>query len=308
LRSYLKININKKVLSKMKNFNRSNFPINLMLLACLSIFLFSCCKKDDPPPVIPLEISQDIKDLIYFKGDEKASAVLINAQSGPDTLLSTGEVDQIFNDYGATDLLIVNVHQAQTLNPGILHGNDMTLGEAVNFNAESIETLYQVIEYFKEQGRTVYVLGASFGAFISQELIAKKGIDAADKYLIMIGRLDMNDIMWQGLAEGRYGYFEDGITPILDSEPTTDVIDRNLGKIAAGLGMNRYTQRFAAIEDLSKVTYIYGSTDHLVGRLTAEEVAFLESKNANIIAGSGGHDDTYEDFLTQGLNEAFGIE
>jgi hypothetical protein len=255
-----------------------------------------------------IELSEEIKDLIYFKGNEKASVVLINAQSGPDTLLSTDEVDYIFENFNTENLLVVNVHQVQTLNPSILEDNDITLNQAVRFNEESIETLYQVIDYFKKQGRTVYVLGVSFGAFITQELIAEKGIDAADKYLIMIGRLDINEVMWQSLAEGKFGYFENGITPILDEEPAMDVMERNLGRIAAGLGMNRYTQQLDAIEDLSKVTYVYGSTDQFVGSLSAEEVAFLESKNANIIQGSGGHDETFIDFLPQSFKETFGIE
>ena len=291
----------------MTNSKRFNFTANLLLIACFLIFI-AACSKDDQPPMTTNEISQEIKDLIYFKGNENASVVLINAQSGPDILLSTEVVDLVFENMDMTNLLAVNVHQAQTLNPSLVEGNDITLDQAVNYNAESIETLDQVIKYFKGQGRTVYILGASFGAFISQELIAKKGINVADKYLMMIGRLDMNDIMWQALVEGKFGYFENGITPILDSEPAMDVVERNIGKIAAGLGMNRYTQQLNTIEDLSKLTYVYGTKDELVGSLTAEEIEFLESKNATIIEGSGGHDDTFTDFFTQGLKEAFGIE
>jgi len=74
------------------------------------------------------------------------------------------------------------------------------------------------------------------------------------------------------------------------------------------LGRNRYTQQLSSVEDLSNLTYIYGATDQFVGRLTAEEVAFLESKNANVIEGSGDHDGTYDDFLAQGMSETFGIE
>jgi len=296
----------------MTNIKRFNLATNLMVVICLSIFISSCSKDDDqishPPPMPIKEISQEIKDLIYFRGEEDASIVVINAQGGPDISLSMEEVDFIFESVDTTDLLAVNVHQAQTLNPSIVEGDDITFGQAVNYNAESIETLHQVVKYFKDQDRKVYILGVSFGAFVVQELIAEKGIDVADKYLIMIGRLDMNDIMWLGLAEGRFGYFENGITPIVDQDPVMDVSDRNIGRIAAALGINRYTQKLNSIEDLSNLTYVYGATDELVGSLTAEEIEFLESKNANIIAGSGGHDDTFIDFFAQGLKDAFGIE
>lgn len=268
--------------------------------------LFMSCGSDDT--VTPLEISQEIKDLIYFKGNENAPVVLINTQGGPGTELGTGEIDEIFQIFNTTDLLAVNVHQTQTLNPSLFLEDDITFDQAINYDAESVEMLYKVVKYFKDQGRTVYVLGISFGAFMAQELIAKKGIDVADKYLIMVGRLDMDDVVWQALSEGRLGYFENGITPIIEQEVGTDVTDRNLDKLAAGLGMNRYTQTLLTFEDLSKITYVYGKTDQAVGTLTDIEIEFLESKNVNIIAGSGDHDETIFNFLEQGFNEAFGIQ
>jgi len=85
-----------------------------------------------PEPL--LEISEEFKNLIYYKGDEKASKVLINAQGGPDTELSTGEVDFLFENFDTTDLLLVNVHQAQTLNPSIVEGNDITIEQAINLS------------------------------------------------------------------------------------------------------------------------------------------------------------------------------
>lgn len=275
-----------------------------LILSCF----FMSCSSDDTIGII--EISQEIKDLIYFTGDQKASTVLINAQSGPGLEFDTKEIDQGFAGFNTSDILLVNVHQVQTLTPSLFTGDDITLDQAINFNAESIEMLYKVVKYFKDQGRTVYVLGISFGAFVVQELIAKQGIDAADKYLIMVGRLDINDVIWQGISEGRGGYFEDGINPIVDDEVATDIsiTDRNLDKLTAGLGMNRYTELLNKFQDLSKITYIYGETDQFVGRLTNAEVEFLQSKNVNVIAGSGGHDDTIKRFSAQGLSEAFGIE
>ncbi len=268
--------------------------------------LFMSCSSDDANN--PIGISQEIKELIYFKGDENASTVLINAQSGPDTKLSTGEVDEIFQSFDTTDLLAVNVHQGQTLNPNQFEANDITFDQAIDLNTESVEILAKVVKYFKDQGRTVYVLGISFGAFIAQDLIAKKGADAADKYLIMVGRLDMNAIMWEAFSEGRLGYFENGINPIVENEVEAEVIDRNLNKLAAGLAMNRYTELLNKFEDLSNITYVYGETDEAVGRLTDSEVEFLQSKNVNLLTGNGGHDDTIDNFVVQGFNEAFGIQ
>jgi len=279
----------------------------LVLITFFTVIAFSCSNDDDNPPTND-GISQEIKDLIYFRGDENASTVLITVAGGPSTELAEDIVDQVVSAFNTTDILTINVHQAQTLNPSILEDNDITLEQSVNFNAESIETLYDVIKYFKDEGRTIYIAGISFGAFITQELIAAKGIDVADKYLIMTGRLDINDIFWQGLAEGKSGSFENGVNPIIDEEPFAQVFQRNEAKLFAGLAMNRYTEHFNTIESLSNITYIYGATDEAVGSLTDEEVAFLNSKNANILTGNGGHDEPFEGFVEQGFSEAFGIE
>ncbi|WP_298475564.1 hypothetical protein [uncultured Maribacter sp.] len=297
----------KKVFLKKTRSNYYSIPF-IILITILSIFIASCSKNDDQPPVVITKISEDIKELIYFQGDEKASTVLINVQEGPDTKLDASIVDLIFNNTNATDLLVANVHQAQTLDSTIVKGNDITLEQAITYSAKSIETLDQVLSYFKGQGRTVYVFGNSFGAFMTQELIAKKGINSADKYLIMTGRLDINDVIWQALAEGNNGYFESGVTPIIDAELVTDIKEKNLNKMTAALGKNRYTQLLNTIEDLSKVTYIYGKNDQAVGSLTAEEVQFLESKNATVISGNGGHGETFFEFVVQGFKDAFGIE
>lgn len=299
----------KRAFSNVTTPGRYHYVTYFILIICFPGLLVLGCNKNDDQPLEPVkEVSQEIRELIYFRGDEKAPTVLINVQSGPSTEFATDFVDLIVSSFNTTGILTVNVHQAQTLNPGIMEGNDITLDQAVSFNTESVETLFKVISYFKAQGRTVYVLGVSFGAFMTQELIAKKGIDVADKYLIMAGRLDMNQDVWQALVEGRYGYFENGVEPIIDAEPHEKVIERNYARISAGLGMNRYTQVLNTIEDLSRVTYAYGATDQAVGSLTTREVEFLESKNAQIIAGNGGHDHVILGLSAQGMNQAFGIQ
>ncbi len=274
-----------------------------------SIVTFSCSNDDgEKEPVIANEIAQEIKDLIHYKGDKKAPTVLINVQGGPAPELDEGTVDWLIETFNTTGILTVTVHQAQTKNADLLFGDEMTLNDAVSFNAESVEILYKTIKYFKDEGRTVYVVGASFGAFITQELIAKKGIDVADKFLIISGRLDINDVFWQGLADGRNAEFENGVTPVVAPEPFDNAFNRNEARLFAGIVKNRYTQEFNTIESLSNLTYIYGKTDEAVGSLTDAEVAFLQSKNTKILSGNGGHDEPFERFIEQGFSEAFGIE
>lgn len=298
----------KRVFLKSTNSGHFKFVTNLMLIVFLLTSIFSCSKDDEgKPPVIADEISQETKDLIYFRGDEKAPTVVITVPGGPSTEFATDIVDDFAPAFSPKGILTVSVHQAQTLNPDIVAVNDITLAQTSSFNTESIDMLSKVITYFKDEGRTVYVLGLSFGSFVTQDLIAKKGINSADKYLVITGRLDMNDIIWQAAGEGKAGYFENGITPIIDPDPNPDAKERNLERLGAGFTMNRYTQLFEPIESLSNLTYIYGAADQAVGSLTANEIQFLESKNVNLIKGLGNHDDTLENFLERGLEEAFGI-
>ena len=63
------------------------------------------------------------------------------------------------------------------------------------------------------------------------------------------------------------------------------------------LGMHRYT-RLLAGTDLSKVIYAYGTMDQAVGRLTENEVAFLDSRGAEVIAVTGGHGSMIDDPAT----------
>ena len=229
-------------------------------------------------------------------------------QAGPSVELNEDIVGLLFQSLGDRDILFVNAHQHQTLNPNILFDNDITLNDGINFTAQSVDILYSVVKYFKEQGRTVYIMGISYGAFITQELIARRGIDVADKYFIATGRLDMNDIFWQALAEGRSGGFDNnGMTPIVNPEPEEEVFGRNEARLFAGVILNRYTERFSDIESLSDVTYLYGNFDEQLGALTPEEVQFLESKNATVLNVDTGHDVPLP-LLSQGFTTAFGME
>ncbi len=279
--------------------------INVVLALFLSVFI-SSCSADDAKRTSELDISQEIKDLIYFKGDETASTVIITAQGGPMPNLATSTFDRILEPVNTANLLTVNVHQVQTLSPNLFTSNEITFDQAIDYDAESLETFYKVIKYFKDQERTVYVLGISFGAFMTQELISKKGIDVADKYLIMIGRLDLNEVFWRGFAEGKNGRFENGVTPILREQ--TDITAKNMNKLAAGLGKNRYTNLFNTFQDLSNITYVYGEIDQKIGKLTDSEVQFLQSKGANIIVSNKNHGETLNEYIVQGFKEAFGIE
>ena len=114
--------------------------------------------------------------------------------------------------------------------------------------------------------------------------------------------------MWQGIAEGKEGRFENGVTPVFEDEVITDVVELNIGKLTAAIGKNRYTQLLDRFSDLSNITYAYGKTDQAVGSLTDAEIEFLASKNVNILSSEGGHDAPYFELAIPAFKTTFGFK
>jgi len=220
----------------------------------------------------------------------------------------------VITELGIQSALYVMVHQVQTKTPMLFTRSDITFEQAKQYDLESVSNIKRVVDYFKnQQGKTVYVLGVSFGAFIVQELIATHGVDVADGYLILGNRLDVDDVAWQALSEGKFPkhiYDNDGNYTIeLENDPDNDTVEeRNMGRLIAGFAFNRYTDKLNSISSLSKVTYVYGDRDEVAGPLSAQEIQFLNDKGAHVILSEGGgHDDAIFEGADL-LKEIFGIE
>ena len=79
-------------------------------------------------------------------------------------------------------------------------------------------------------------------------------------------------------------YFPDAVNPA----PTPFVRPATQGaalelRIMGATGHGRYTQRLAGV-DLSRVLYVYGFEDRIVGRLSDEEERFLTARGARVMA------------------------
>ena len=268
--------------------------LNLFLsaIAIISIAFILSCSKDDEPVVAHPFI--EIKDDATFHGNLKSNIVVVNTQGGPVTELDDDFLKEIIQESKMNDALFVNVHQAQTKEPHLFTKTDITFEDAKKYDKSSVERLKKVVNYFKEKNKKVFVLGISFGAFMTQELIASYGIDVADGYLIMVGRLDIDEDTWKPFSEGKmteYVYDNNGDYTINLVTDELDVEERNMNRLAAGLGFNRYTERLKGISDLSKITYVYGTKDEQVGPLSVDETKFLEDRKAQIGKNDGANHD-----------------
>lgn len=241
-------------------------------------------------PAVPPELEGTFGSF----GNPGADTVVIVTQGGPVTFLLGPEV--LIEEVGQLNpeqVQLVSVHQAQTLEPDRFIAADISFDDAKAADAASVAMLADVVDYFKDQGKTVHVVGFSFGAFMVQDLLATQG-NIADGYLIKVGRVDMPDEVWTEFSEGRAVGFVDGVEiikfDIADAGMggETPEADRNMARLAAGLGHKRYTELLADV-DLSNVVYVYGDVDEQVGRLSEAEVAFLESRSATVIEYQGGH-------------------
>ena len=229
-------------------------------------------------------------------GDPTAATVVVLAQGGPlDSLVPVGEITERLGVLNLERVLLVNVHQAQTLDTAAFAAGDITFEEAKAADSQSVAMFAAVVDHFREQGRRVYVVGISFGAFVVQELLATRG-NVADGYLIAVGRIDMPDGIWTEFAEGRGAGFVRGVEIVKHTDDHTsdapqDVFHRNSARLAAGLGHHRYSQRLARV-DMANVVYLYATLDEQVGRLTGAEIEFLTGRGARIVEHDGGHDIT----------------
>ena len=236
-------------------------------------------------------------------GDPGADTVWLFSQGGPATELDSGA--DLTEFPGHENRILVNVHQVQTLNPGLF--DDRRLDSVARVRAEmdvSVEILDRVIRHFRARGKRVVLFSHSFGSFIVPRYLALKGPGGADRYVIMAGRLDIERKMYENrLSKLHDGstvawYYEGGTTLTrfdLADDPDAPLVDGMLPRwlrmqaaFQGALGKHRYT-RLLAGTDLSRVIYAYGTTDREIGRLTADETAFLESRGARVLAVEGGH-------------------
>ena len=246
------------------------------------------------PPTVTPEAAWAIEDAYHSFGNPDAG-VVVNSQGGPmPALVRKREILEKLGLLNLERIHLVNVHQAQTINPAPFTAADITFDEAKAADGESVEVLAALVDHFQAQGKTVYVVGISFGAFMVQELLATQG-NVAEGYLIANGRLDMPPTIWTVFAEGRTVGFVDGVE-IEDPrtgghEPApegTVPLQRNMARLAAGLGHYRYTERLAGV-DMTNVVYLSGTLDEQVGRLSDAEVAFLAERGADVVQYDGGH-------------------
>ena len=277
----------------------------IVLLGLGFVFFSSSCKEKtkastsqsnaDPTAHI------DISALFISEGNEDAETVWLFEQGGPKGELFDNDLvddfpnpdveDLVSNFPKPTSLLLARVHQAFTYDHDFYREN-LTREQAQRINNFNIFALHRVIKHFKNQGKTVWVFGHSYGCFILTYYLSEKGPEHADKFIPMGCRLDMEMTAADGWSRGEFWHFpeEESFQPIKhptrQPEALTDPAKRLQAYaelVTAGyLFQTRFTQDLLG-KDLSNVIYVVGLADESTGILTQDEKNFLTSHNAELI-------------------------
>ncbi|CAV19547.1 MULTISPECIES: hypothetical protein [Vibrio] len=229
-------------------------------------------------------------------GNESSEVVIINAQGGAFPDLERNFLREMFSWLDLGRYMLLNVHQTQTKPGSDFESREITFEDAKEADKQSVLWLSETINKFKDSGKRVYVVGASFGAFMVQESLATQG-NVADGYLLMVGRLDMPSEVWTEFAGGRMVGFEDNNTIVDFSAQEAGMggdglyTDINMAKLSAGLAYNRYSETLKGL-DMRNVTYVYAASDEQVGALTEAETSFLREHGAKVIIKDTDHVET----------------
>ena len=229
-------------------------------------------------------------------GNSDSDVVLLSCPGGPEFALNYTEFKRSYEDTYNIDtskIFIINVHQYQTLYPEIFVDADhlYSFDECKTYATHNALYLNQLIHFFKSEGKTVYVVGCSYGGFIVSDAIAQGG-NIADGYILTSTRIDMTPELWEIFADGQFTLFEDDATSVIPPHdmyyPLPEHMVDSMAKMAAGLGHKRYSELLQNT-DLSNVIYLTGTQDKAVGKLTDDEIAFLKSKGAKVIIKETDH-------------------
>lgn len=255
-----------------------------------------------PETILP----DDVTKLWIAEGDSTKQIVTIFLQGGPKDELDFEKSKKSHWRYlpNYEDYYAIHLHQANTFNPKMFtYDCDFTMKMARAEVDKTSEMLYRAIKYFKDQGKTVWVMGHSYGAFVIPHYLATRP-SLADKYIIISGRIDDPKNVVKAHKKGYNGIYKDGVQFISD-EVTEDFSEDTIWgikyytakqRLKAAIGEVNYLKALKKV-DLSNTIYIYNPKDERVGGLTEKEITFLKSKKAQVYSSKWEHGYTIRELV-----------
>ncbi len=253
-----------------------------------------------PPPYSQTELPKDTMTLFKHRGDLNSNEAFVFVQGGPDSELQIDNRRDPFSNLPyAENYLRIYPFQSQMLNKTILSPNSILSKDQCAFeHQQSAEIIYRVVQKLKNEGKTVYLFGHSYGSKILIEYINSKN-NNADKIVLAGTRLDTDMSHYVGVGPGQLVRWERGIKPFISNwynrYPAKDLIKKDLDKIYQNTKLLVHTHNEKKITEvlsskrLSNVVFVHAIFDEASGRLSSEESDFLNLKNATVLQSFGNH-------------------
>lgn len=196
-------------------------PLGLLLL------ISSCNKGENEDTTtnkstisyVPTVLPSQIEQLYELRGDKTMDTVWVFLQGGPDFKMNyelEKESSQVEYDF-FTDDLRVYPYQIQQLNTSLKTATDFTFEDALKESDLSVKIVKDVVTHFKNQNKVVYLIGHSYGAFLTQKVLADYG-SIADRNAVLNCRLKVSEFARQSFKEGKFlMYDEKGGNPTVQN-------------------------------------------------------------------------------------------
>lgn len=262
---------------------------------------FSKLASDPLSIYIPTILPRDTTSLFHVDGDMSKDTAWVFVQGGPMPDISAYNPRPLSLLPNQENLLKVDVLQSQMINQSILSA-DIPLTNKQNLyeHKVSAEMLHRTVRYLKERGKIVFVIGHSYGAYISYEYLRSKE-DLSDRLIIMGGDLDEDLRNYEMNEDGtrKFIRFRNGVTPYESTfwgrftlerifKPKLEKIFTNTGNLVACHGKQRFTELLKG-KDLSNVIFYHAKFDEANGKTTKAELDFWKSHGAITIETYGDH-------------------
>jgi len=232
-----------------------------------------------------------VQEYTVVRTNPDADTVILALHGGPSAVLFEGSFTYLET---IPTFSVVEVKKQEMLDADILFNDTLTFEEAVLVNDKTAALIEKAVQFFKDQDKTVVLIGQSWGAIVLGEYLDDYGVESIHRIIPMEGRLNMPlDFV---------DYLLDGILPTFDADGFTYVFgtpqgtyDQGLLTLGAAAFANRWIDSLANM-DLTKMMYTYAENDMNTGALLPEELDFLDDSGAQTLFISPGiHGDSYLD-------------
>lgn len=236
------------------------------------------------PTVIPDKAEQ----LFESNSNWSSDTALIYVQGGPDFKIRKGREDALSYMEGSDSVLKIYPYNAPMINKSVFSPKQRLTKKESRFEFDkSVEILARVISHLKEQKKTIFLIGHSYGVTVISEYLSKENAPV-EKVFLLGNRLNKahEQELYDTLANGEIIRWEKGINPIVvTSHPLPDQfpqIDqfRIMATNKINMEYSSYERNKTDIirpEYYNKIVLIYSDEDYAVGKVQEDEKQFLDS-------------------------------